>query len=67
MCGRFALPGDAADSKILKIDLWNWQWTEPHFSVAPTTSVPIVVKNDVPQLSPLQSSQLATQTTDATL
>ena len=46
MCGRFAIPSEAAVSKILIIDRWNWHWAEPRYNVAPTTNVPIVVKAD---------------------
>lgn len=46
MCGRFALPNEAAVSKFLKIDRWNWHWPEPRYNVAPTTRVPIVVKTE---------------------
>jgi putative SOS response-associated peptidase YedK len=46
LCGRFALPDEAAVSKILNIERWNWHWPEPRFNVAPTSHVPIVVKAD---------------------
>jgi putative SOS response-associated peptidase YedK len=46
MCGRFALPDEAAISNILKIDRWNWHWPEPLYNVAPTIRVPIIVKAD---------------------
>jgi hypothetical protein len=29
MCGRFTLPDEAAVSRFLKIDRWNWNWPEP--------------------------------------
>ena len=41
-----ALPDDAAVSRFLKIDRWNWHWPEPRYNVAPTTRVPIGVKAD---------------------
>ena len=44
MCGRFSLPDEAAVSRILKIDRWNWHWPEPRYNVAPTTRVPVVLK-----------------------
>lgn len=46
MCGRFALPDEAAVSGVLNIDRWNWHWPEPRFNVAPTTQVPIIIKTD---------------------
>ena len=44
MCGRFSPPDEAAVSKILKIDRWNWLWLQPRYNVIPTTRVPFVVK-----------------------
>ena len=44
MCGRFSLPDEAAVAHILKIDHWNWHWSEPRFNVAPTTRVPMVFR-----------------------
>ena len=46
MCGRFALPDEAAVSGILDIDRWNWHWPEPRYNVAPTTRVPMVSRAD---------------------
>ena len=46
MCGRFALPDEAAITRNLIIDRWNWHWPEPRYNVAPTTRVPVVFRAD---------------------
>lgn len=46
MCGRFALPDEAAVTKAITIGRWNWHWSDPRFNVAPTAKVPIVIKAD---------------------
>lgn len=45
MCGRYVSPDEAALERAWQIDRRNWPgWIKPHFNVAPTTMVPVLVR-----------------------
>lgn len=45
MCGRYVPPEEAAIERLWRIERKNWRsWIKPIFNLAPTSSVPIVVR-----------------------
>lgn len=47
MCGRYVSPDEAALERFWQIDRRNWTgWINAHFNVAPTTLVPVLLRDE---------------------